>query len=497
MLWILLTLFVGAAVAPALHCAARVHTGCLLAILPLGVIGWALQHLATVAAGAPYREAYRWGPSLGVDGTFNLDGLSLVFLLLICGIGALVLVYASQYLCADRRLGLFYAYLLLFMASMLGLVLADNVFVLFIFWELTSISSFLLIGWNHLNAEARNAARTSLVVTAGGGMLLLAGLVLLRQIGGSGDLSGMSGESIRASPLYLLTLALVLGGAFTKSAQFPFHFWLLGAMAAPTPVSAYLHSATMVKAGVYLLARLHPTLGFTDAWFTIVTSVGGLTMLVGAAVAVVQTDLKRILAYSTVSVLGTLTMLLGLGTQEAVWAAMACLVGHSLYKGALFLIAGLLDHEAGTRDIRHLRGLAKHMPLTAAAAVLAAASSAGLPPLFGFISKELFYEAAWQAPVAGNAVLVAAFLASVFMVVVALMVAYRPFFGGPALRRRCPTNRPGGWAWGRSRSPRPACSLACIPAWWAVYWGRWQRQPLVSRRHCNSNCGTDSTPCSA
>lgn len=448
MLWLLLSLFAGAVLAPTLYRGAREFTGCLLALLPLGVVAWSWQYWGQIATGESFREVYEWAPSLGVNATFHLDGLALVFLLLICGVGALILIYASQYLAKDRRLGLFYAYLLLFMGSMLGLVLADNVFALFMFWELTSISSFLLIGWNHLNAAARDAARTSLIVTGGGGMLLLAGLVFLMLISGSSNISEMSGESVRSSSLYLVTLALVLGGAFTKSAQFPFHFWLPGAMAAPTPVSAYLHSATMVKAGIYLLARLHPTLGSTDAWFTIITLSGGATMLLGAAVAVTQTDLKRILAYSTVSVLGTLTMLLGLGTQAALWAAMTYLVAHSLYKGALFMVAGTLDHETGTRDILHLRGIAKHMPLTAAAAVLAAASAAGVPSLLGFLAKEQFYEAAWHAPGVGGAVLVAGFLASALMVVVALMVAYRPFFSGPAMAPRIPHEAPWGMALG-------------------------------------------------
>ncbi|HET6424908.1 MAG TPA: putative monovalent cation/H+ antiporter subunit A [Planctomycetaceae bacterium] len=442
MLWILLTLLIATAVAPGLHRVARHQTGWLLALLPVGVIAWSSQFWRAIAAGSQFHESYPWVPSLGVNAAFRLDGLSLIFLLLICGIGALVFIYASEYLRDDRKLGLFYTYLLLFMTAMLGLVLADNVFLLFVFWELTSISSFLLIGWNHSSEESRDSARTALIVTGGGGLMLLAGVVLLRLISGSSDLSTMSGDVIRESPLYLMTLLLVLGGALTKSAQFPFHFWLPGAMAAPTPVSAYLHSATMVKAGIYLLARVHPILGSTSVWFTILTLVGGTTMLVGAVIAVTQTDLKRILAYSTVSVLGTLTMLLGIGTSEAVTAAMVYVVAHSLYKGALFLIAGSVDHETGTRDITQLQGLAKPMPLTATSAVLVAASSAGVPPLFGFVSKELFYEAAWHAPGPRFVALTAAFLASALLAVVALMVAYRPFFGRPVLAPQEPHEAP-------------------------------------------------------
>lgn len=443
MQWALLIMLAGAVLAPAFQRWAGRTTGPLLALLPLGVIAWSSQFWTAITAGTPLRERHAWAPSLDVSLAFQLDALALVFLLLICGIGALVLIYASQYMRDDPKLGLFYAYLLFFMSSMLGLVLADNVYLLFVFWELTSVSSFLLIGWKHASAESRDAARTALIVTSAGGLVLLAGLVLLQITAGSSDFSAMSGAAVRESPLYLLTLLLVLGGAFTKSAQFPFQFWLPGAMAAPTPVSAYLHSATMVKAGIYLLARLSPTLGDTAAWCTILTLVGGLTMLVGAIVAVTQSDLKRILAYSTISVLGTLTMLLGLGTEAAATAAMVYLVAHSLYKGALFLIAGSIDHQAGTRDIRSLRGLARHMPLTAGAAILVAASSAGVPPLLGFVSKELFYEAAWHATIIPFVVLAAAFLASALMVVVALMVAYRPFFAGPLIAPLAP--REASW----------------------------------------------------
>lgn len=431
MLWIVVILFCGAIAAPALRRITGRWTGPLLALLPLGAIGWAAGHWSPVMDGEAVRQTHAWAPTLSANFSFQLDGLSMVFLLLICGVGALILIYAGRYLSESSKLGLFFGYLLFFMGAMVGLVLADNLFLLFVFWELTSISSFLLIGWNHHLASARKAALTSLLVTTAGGMMLMAGLVLLGQIGGAFEVSQISGDAVRESPLYLLTLILILGGAFTKSAQVPFHFWLPGAMAAPTPVSAYLHSATMVKAGIYLLARLHPQLGGTEAWLWILGLAGGATMIVGAMVAVTQTDLKRILAYSTVSVLGTLTLLIGIGTEMAIWAAMAYLVAHSLYKGALFLIAGALDHETGSRDITKLSGLAKLMPFTAGAAILAAASGAGLAPLFGFVSKELFYEATWAAEPYGPVIFVVVFGASSLMVVVSLMVGYRPFFGGP------------------------------------------------------------------
>ncbi|WP_437941010.1 putative monovalent cation/H+ antiporter subunit A [Sorangium sp. So ce341] len=443
MLWAVLSVFVGALLAPALHRGLGRPAGWLIAALPLVPLVLAMQLVPRLfAAGEAHHASLPWIPSLGVGLAVRLDGLSLVFLGLICGIGALIVVYASEYLRSHPRLGRFYAYLLLFTGSMAGLVLADDVILLFVCWELTSVSSYLLIGWDHERPEARKAALTALLVTGGGGLAMLAGLVLLVAVTGETQISRFSGDVVRGSPLYLPILLLVLAGAFTKSAQVPFHFWLPRAMEAPTPVSAYLHSATMVKAGVYLLARLHPTLGATREWTLVVTGFGAATMVTGAALAVAQKDLKRILAYSTVSVLGLLTMLLGIGTRAAVAAAVVYLAAHSLYKGALFMTAGTLDHETGTRDVTRLRGLARRMPITATAAVLAALSSAGAPPLLGFLSKELFYEAV-LAPPSMTAVLAgAAVVSSALLVVVSLVVAHRPFFGGapaaPALPHEAP-----------------------------------------------------------
>ena len=300
-----------------------------------------------------------WAPSLGLSLSFNLDGLGLLFAILITGIGALVVLYASRYLEGHAHAGRFYASLFAFMGAMLGVVLSDNVLTLFVFWELTGFTSYLLIGFEHERAAARAAAIQALIVTGAGGLALLAAGVLLVDVSGTANLSAMAAEraSIVASPFYGAIAGLILLAAFTKSAQVPFHFWLPNAMEAPTPVSAYLHSATMVKAGVYLVARMTPLVGSTPVWTTAVTVAGAATMMVGAYRAVQEVDLKRILAYSTVSALGVLTMLLGVGTREAIIAALVYLVAHAGYKGALFLIAGAIDHETGTRDISALTGL--------------------------------------------------------------------------------------------------------------------------------------------
>jgi multicomponent Na+:H+ antiporter subunit A len=430
--------FALALVAPGLYRVARGTTGWLLALLPLGLAVYFASNAHLVASGHPLHESYPWVPALGVNLSFRLDGLGLLFALLITGVGALILVYAGGYLAGHAQLGRLYAFLLMFMASMLGLVLTDNLLALFVFWELTSLSSYLLIGFDHERGEARAAALQALLVTGGGGLALLAGLLLLGQAGGSLELSTLLGQAdtLRSHPLYVPGLLLILVGAFTKSAQFPFHFWLPGAMEAPTPVSAYLHSATMVKAGIYLLARLSPALGGTDIWVWTVTVVGGATMLVGAWLALVQSDLKRVLAYSTISALGTLTLLLGLGGTLAVKAAMAFLLGHALYKGALFLVAGALDHETGTRDADRLGGLFRAMPVTALAAGVAALSMAGVPPLFGFLSKELSYEAALHAPAAAW-VTAGVVAANILLVAVAGVAGLRPFLG-----KAIPTPRP-------------------------------------------------------
>lgn len=424
-----LIVFALAFAAPWLH--RRVPPRALGWILAIAPAALALQFLLPPYA-AVRLEAYEWVPGLGVRLSFALDGLARLFAVLITGIGALVVAYAGAYMAGDPRLGRLYAYLFGFMGAMLGIVLADNVLALFVFWELTSITSFLLIGFDQHRAESRASALQALLVTGGGGLALFAGLLLLGQAGGSLELSVLAGrgEVVRASELYVPVLLLVLLGAFTKSAQAPFHFWLPNAMAAPTPVSAYLHSSTMVKAGVYLLARLSPALGGTVLWQYGLGAVGGVTMVLGASLALAQTDLKRILAYSTVSALGVMTLFLGVGGPAAVTAAIVFLFAHALYKGALFLVAGSLTHATHERDVTRLSGLRGAMPITAVTALLAALSMAGVPLLVGFVGKELTLEAAWQTPGTGWIIFTAAtVLTSILLVAVALVVGLRPFVG--------------------------------------------------------------------
>jgi len=374
-----------------------------------------------------------WMPGLGMDFGFRLDGLAWIFALLILGIGALVVLYAAYYLHDSDPPARFFLFLMLFMGAMLGVVLADNLLLLVVFWELTSLSSFLLIGyWSH-RRDAREGARMALAITGGGGLALLAGVLLIGHIVGSMKLDDVlaAGDTIRAHPLYLPALVLVLLGAFTKSAQFPFHFWLPHAMAAPTPVSAYLHSATMVKAGVFLLARMYPALGGSDAWFWIVTLTGLATLLTGAYLAIFKHDLKGLLAYSTISHLGLITMLFGLNTKLAVVAGVFHILNHATFKASLFMSAGIIDHESGTRDMRKLNGLFRYMPQTAVLGMVAASAMAGVPLLNGFLSKEMFFaETLSGGGVTGILLPVGATLAGIFSVAYSARFVHDVFFNG-------------------------------------------------------------------
>lgn len=439
MLYVIITGFLAAMVAPAVHKLQPRLSGPLLSLVPLGIFGYLLTLL-----GSHTTFTYQWFPALGVDLHFIADGLSLIFALIISGIGAIIVFYASEYLREDSRLPRFYGYLFFFMTAMIGVVLSDNLLVMFVFWELTSISSYLLIGFNHDKERSRYAALQALLVTGGGGLAMLAGFLMLGKMGGTYSISALmqQSEHIVSHGLYVPMVILILLGAFTKSAQWPFHFWLPNAMEAPTPVSAYLHSATMVKAGVFLIARITPVLAGPDLWHTLLISLGGITMLMGASMAIGQNDLKRILAYTTVSALGIMVFLLGMGGKYAITAAMTFLLVHSLYKGGLFLVAGAIDHETGTRDVRMLGGLRRYMPFITAGAILAAFSYSGIPPFLGFIAKELIYEGAVEYPVNPILLTIMVVLTNMFLVATAIMVGIRPFFGKTLPTPRMPHTAP-------------------------------------------------------
>ena len=402
-------------------------------VFPLLALVLLLAQAPAVFRGEVLVAAWDWVPALGLQAGFFLDGLGMFFAGLILGIGLLVIVYARFYLAKSDPMGVFYSYLLLFQGAMVGVVLSDNILLLLVFWELTSLSSFLLIGyWKHL-PKGRQGARMALAVTGAGGLAMIAGMLILGDIAGSWNLSDIlrNKEAIQASPLYVPALVLILAGCFTKSAQFPFHFWLPHAMAAPTPVSAYLHSATMVKAGLFLMARMWPVLAGTTEWFYLVATTGLVTMLVAAGIALFKDDLKGLLAYSTVSHLGLVTMLLGFGTPLAAVAAVFHILNHATFKAALFMNAGIVDHEAGTRDIRRLGGLLQLMPITATMAMVAGASMAGMPPLNGFLSKEMMLHEAVDTRWLGNGWIVAvlATLAACFSVAYSFRYIVHVFFG--------------------------------------------------------------------
>lgn len=411
-----------------------------------------------------------WLGAAGLSLSLRLDGLGLLFALMILAIGLLVILYARYYLSPSDPMGRFYAYLLLFQGSMLGVVLSEHLIQLLIFWELTSISSFLLISyWRH-REDARQGARMALAITGGGGLAMLAGFLLLGEIVGSYELSVIlaSADTIHAHPWYVPTLVLILIGVFTKSAQFPFHFWLPHAMAAPTPVSAYLHSATMVKAGVFLLARLFPALSYSPEWSILVGGAGLATLLLGAYTALFKHDLKGLLAYSTISHLGLITLLFGIGTPMATVAAVFHIMNHATFKASLFMAAGIIDHEAGTRDMRKLNGLWRYMPYTAVLAMVAAAAMAGVPLLNGFLSKEMFF--AKTVSLAGEgAVLwlpIVATVAGALAVAYSLRFIHDVFFNGDPVDLPRTPHEPPRWM----KLPLEILVVLCLavgilPAW--------------------------------
>lgn len=430
MLFILGLPFLAAAISPWMVGRLGKNAGWPLAFFPAFIFLQLSGFLGDVSNGEVIRGGVAWVPSLGAELSYMFDGLSLTFGLLVTGIGTLIVIYAGGYMAGHAQQGRFFSFLFLFMGAMLGLVAADNLYALFVLWEMTSITSFLLIGFGNQREASRRAALQALVVTGTGGLILMAGIVTLHMVTGETSLSGVlaSGDTLRNSPLYVLAFWLVLGGAFTKSAQFPLHFWLPNAMEAPTPVSAYLHSATMVKAGVYLLMRLNPVMGETALWETVLPLFGGVTLLVGTFLAVRQTDLKLMLAYTTVASLGLLVMLTGWGTKAAIEGAVLYLIAHSLFKGCLFMVAGTIDHEAGTRDVTKLGGLRKAMPITFAAACLAALSMAGMTPFFGFMAKEEMYKGMFGYDTSWL-IIVTAVIGNALMLVIGAAVALKPMLG--------------------------------------------------------------------
>ncbi|MBK1614729.1 monovalent cation/H+ antiporter subunit A [Rubrivivax gelatinosus] len=463
LLLLLVLPFIGSAVAALLPTTARNLDSVWAAAVALAVAVPLALLYPEVAAGGVVVERLTWLPSLGLDVVVRLDGFAWMFAMLVAGMGLLVIVYARYYLSPEDPAARFYSLLLGFMGAMLGVVVSGNLLQLVIFWELTSVFSFLLIGyWTH-RRDARRGARMAFTVTASGGLALLAGVLLLGHVVGSYELDAVlaAGDTVRAHRLYPWILGLVLLGALTKSAQFPFHFWLPHAMAAPTPVSAYLHSATMVKAGVFLLARLWPVLSGTEPWFWIVGGTGLATLLLGAWAAMFQNDLKGLLAYSTISHLGLITLLLGLDSPVAAVAAVFHMMNHATFKASLFMSVGIIDHETGTRDMRRLDGLFRHMPVTGTLAIVACAAMAGVPLLNGFLSKEMFFaETVFVGanPVVQIVLPLAATLAGVFAVVYSLRFGHDVFFGPEARELPREPHEPVRWM----RVPVELLVLACI-----------------------------------
>jgi len=434
--------------------------GWLLSIFPLSAFILVLYTFSRVPSGKALTFSIPWIPALGLNFSLYLDGLSALFALLVTGIGTLIIIYAGQYFGEDSSAWRFLAYILLFMMAMLGVVLAGDLITLFLFWEGTSISSLLLIAYKFKDDAARKGAFKSLFITGGGGIALLAGFVFVMSLSGGADFKTVlaNGDVLRSSPLYPVFFALIVLGAFTKSAQFPAHIWLPEAMSAPTPASAFLHSATMVKAGIYLLARLNPAIGYTDLWFWTLSIVGLTTMLVGAYLGFKQNDLKPLLAYSTISQLGVLVALIGQDTEIAFKALVISILAHALYKSALFMTAGIIDHETGTRDIRNLGGMRRQMPIMFGITGIAALSMAGLPPLFGFLAKETLLASATHPSlpaIVDSLFPLTTVLAGAFVLAQAGLLVWGVFLGKPTDPKHPP----------KGHDPRSAFWLApAIPA---------------------------------
>ena len=463
LVYLLLLPFAGSLLAALMPTHARTAAAGWAALVSLAALVWVALLFPTLQTGQVLHEEYRWIPSAGINFSVRMDGFAWMFAMLVTGIGTLVALYARYYMSKNDPVPRFFSFFLAFMGAMLGVVLSGNVVQLVFFWELTSLFSFMLIGYWYHRKDARRGARMALTVTGAGGLAMLAGMLMLGHIAGSYQLDVIlgAGERIRAHPLYTPMLVLVLLGAFTKSAQFPFHFWLPRAMAAPTPVSAYLHSATMVKAGVFLLARLWPALSGTEQWFWLVGGAGVVTLVLGAYFAMFQNDLKGLLAYSTISHLGLITLLLGLNRDLAAVAAVFHIMNHATFKASLFMAAGIIDHETGTRDMRRLSGLWKAMPITGTLAFVASAAMAGVPLMNGFLSKEMFFAETVDlssTPLLDYGLPVAATVAGIFAVVYSLRFSVGVFLGPPARRLPLEPHEPVRWM----RVPIEILVLLCI-----------------------------------
>ena len=428
---IVLISFSGALLSPLLFRFFPKKAGLMITAIPLFLFSWASIKMWSIVDGVVFQDTITWVESFGLDLIFRLDGLSVFFLMLITGFGIFIHVYAHSYLADDKNRPRFFVFLSLFMGAMVGLVMSGSLLMMFVFWELTSLSSYLLIGYYHDKEKSRDSALQAMLITVMGGLFMLAGVILIGHEAGTFRFDELMSNPnlVLQSPKANIILILLAIGAFTKSAQFPFHFWLPNAMEAPAPVSAYLHSTTMVKAGIFLLARLSPIFSGLPLWHVLLPLLGGFTMVFGATKAIMHTDLKKILAYTTVSALGIMVMLLGIGTTVAVQAAMIFVLAHALYKGTLFMVVGNIDHQTGTRDVNELSGLRKKMPYTFVAAALASMSMAGVLPFFGFVAKELLYTATAQSPVLAYLTLAATFVASVLFAALSFEIGYKIFFG--------------------------------------------------------------------